>query len=60
MPAKIAVINCCKTQILFVCMHRKLSEQEAREKANADQLVNTDVRTKEFEAMVYLYKYETS
>jgi len=39
-------------------MYRKLSEQEAREKASADQLVNTDVRTKEFEAMVRLYKYE--
>ena len=41
-----------------LCVCRKLGEQEAREKANADVLVNTDVKTKEFEAMVQLYKWE--
>jgi len=42
-----------------VCMadNSKLTEQEAREKASTDQLASTDVRTKEFENMVHLYKY---
>jgi len=35
----------------------KLSEQEAREKASTDQLASTDIRTREFENMVHLYKY---
>jgi len=44
--------------IVGVCVTAsKLSEQEAREKANTDQLVSTDIRTKEFENMVQLYKY---
>jgi len=38
----------------------KIREQEAREKANSDQLASTDVRTKEFENMVVLYKYATA
>jgi len=40
-----------------VADYSKLTEQEAREKASTDQLANTDVRTKEFENMVHLYKY---
>jgi len=44
--------------VVCVCMvnNSKLSEQEAREKASTDQLASTDVRTREFENMVHLYK----
>jgi len=45
--------------MLCVCVveNSKLTEQEAREKASTDQLASTDVRTREFENMVHLYKY---
>lgn len=42
---------------VYAVDNRKLTEQEAREKANTDQLASTDIRTKEFENMVHLYKY---
>lgn len=42
---------------VYVVDNSKLSEQEAREKASTDQLASTDIRTREFENMVHLYKY---
>jgi len=36
---------------------RKLGAQEARERASADQLSNTDEKTKDYEKLVLLYKY---
>jgi len=42
---------------IYVADNSKLTEQEAREKASTDQLASTDIRTKDFENMVHLYKY---
>jgi len=45
--------------VLCICVvdDSKLAEQEARERASTDQLTSTDIRTREFENMVHLYKY---
>ena len=43
--------------MLMLANDRKLNEQEAREKVSTDQLASTDIRTREFENMVHLYKY---
>jgi len=47
--------SCCSLIVLYF-LFRKLGAQEAREKANADQLVNTDEKTKEYEKLANQYK----